>query len=217
MIKRILLRILLVLGGIIAVLAVNLILFNITAAKVSEGEPIQNRDPGQVALLVIDIQEGTTGGSSALKSLVAQSEEFISNTNKVIEEAAGRGQLIVYIRTEVVNPLLNVLNNTMARGTEGAELDHRLLIKEGPVVVKRKNDSFLGTELDRILEEHLISGIVVVGLDASQCVRTTVLAAHNRGYHISLVQEAVISKTPELKHQAFNEFRALGVEILSLD
>jgi len=217
MIKRIILRVLLVLGLIIAVLAVNLILFNITASKVSEGEPIENRDPDQVALLVIDIQEGTTGGSSALKSLVAQSEELISQTNRVIGEAAGKGQLIVYIRTEVVNPLLNVLNSTMARGTEGAELDHRLLIKDGPVVVKRKNDSFLGTELDRILTEHRISRLVVVGLDASQCVRTTVVAAHNRGYHVSLVQEAVISKEAELKDQAFNEFREMGVEILSLD
>jgi nicotinamidase/pyrazinamidase len=217
MIKRILLRVLLVVGLVIAVLAANLFLFNITARKVSEGQPIENRDPHQVALLVIDIQEGTTGGTSAMKALVAQSEEFISQTNRVIEEAAGRGQLIVYIRTEVVNPLLNVLNNTMARGTEGAELDHRLLIKEGPVVVKRKNDPFLGTELDRILGEYRISGVVLVGLDASQCVRSTVLAAHNRGYHISVVQEAVISKEAELKNQAFNEFREMGVEILSLD
>ena len=217
MIKRILLRILLVLGLIIAVLAVNLVIFNITASKVSEGEPIQNRDPDKVALLVIDIQEGTTGGSSALKALVAQSEELISHTNRVIEEAGNRGQLIVYIRTEVVNPLLNVLNNTMARGTEGAELDHRLLTGEGPVVVKRKNDSFLGTELDQILAEHRISRLEVVGLDAAQCVRSTILAAQNRGYHISVVDDAVISKTEELKTQAINEFREMGVEILSLD
>jgi nicotinamidase/pyrazinamidase len=217
MIKRILLRILLVLGLVIAVLAANLILFNIMAAKVSEGEPIENRDPEQVALLVIDIQEGTTGGTSALKSLVAQSEELIRNTNKVIEGAGSSDQLIVYVRTEVVNPLLNVLNNTMARGTEGAELDHRLLVKEGPVIVKHRNDAFLGTELDRILAEHRVSRLVVVGLDATQCVRTTVIAAHNRGYRVSLVQEAVISKTEELKNQAFNEFRNMGVEISSLD
>jgi nicotinamidase-related amidase len=117
----------------------------------------------------------------------------------------------------VVNPLLNILNNTMARGTEGAELDPRLVIQPGEVVVKRKNDSFKDTNLDQILTEHEIGKLVLVGLDASACVKSTVLAAHNRGYRISVVEEAVISSKEEDKTEAIKEFRDMGVEIVSMD
>jgi nicotinamidase/pyrazinamidase len=117
----------------------------------------------------------------------------------------------------VVNPLLNVLNNTMARGTEGAELDPRLVIQAGEVVVKRRSDSFRGTNLDQILADHQVGKLVVVGLDAAKCVKSTVLASLNRGYSISVVEEAVISDKAELKAEAMQEFRTLGVEIVSMD
>ena len=129
MAKRIILRVLLFLGLVVAVLAVNLLIFNIRASKVSEGTPINNPDPENAALLVIDIQGGTTGNASAINGLKEQSDQFIPRVNAVIEDFHNRDQLIVYIRTEVVNPLLNVLNNTMAKGSEGAELDPRLLIE----------------------------------------------------------------------------------------
>ena len=215
MVKKILLRVLLAMGLFILVLVVNLVIFNILASKVTGGVPIENRDPGAAALLVIDIQGGTTGSESALKSLVEQSETLIESVNHVIAEMHAKDQTIIYVRTEVVNPLLNIINNTMARRTGGAELDPRLVIAPGEVIVKRRSDSFSGTDLDKILSDHHISELVVVGLDAQQCVKSTVLAALNRGYSIAMVEDAVISKTSALKDQAIEEFREMGVKILS--
>jgi len=215
MIKKILLRILMALGVFILVLVMNLVIFNITASKVTVGVPIENRDPDGVALLVIDIQGGTTGSESALKSLVEQSEKLIERVNSVIEEMHAKAQPIIYVRTEVVNPLLNILNNTMARGTKGAEMDPRLVRLPGDVVVKRRSDPFSGTDLDQILSDHHISELVIVGLDAKQCVRSTVLAALNRGYRVAVPEDAVISKTNEMKNQAIEEFKEMGVTILS--
>lgn len=217
MIKRILLRLLMVLGLVILVLVINYVFFSISATRISEGAPLTDPNPENVALLVIDIQGGTTGTTSAIKPLVAQSEQLISRVNPIIQDAYNDGQLIIYVRTEVVNPLINVLNNTMARGTEGAELDHRLLILPGSEVVKRKGDSFMGTDLDQILRDHQIGKLVMVGLDAAGCVKSTVLAAHNRGYEISVVEEAVISDKDENKAQALDELRELGVEIISMN
>ena len=217
MVKKIFFRILLVLGLIILVLAGNLALFNIIATRITEGTPIPNPPPPNTALLAIDIQGGTTGNTSALKAIKEQSEELIKRVNSIAEEMHTQDHLIVYVRTEVVNPLLNVLNNTMARGTEGAELDPRLVIQPGEVVVKRRSDSFRGTNLDQILAEHQVGKLVLVGLDASACVKSTILAAHNRGYSISVVEEAVISGKEELKAEAIQEFRTLGVEIVSMD
>jgi nicotinamidase-related amidase len=217
MIKRILLRFLLFLGLVILLLVLNLVFYTITASRVSEGTPLVDPDPGNVAVLVIDIQEGTTGSTSTLKAHIEQSEQLISRVNPLLQDAYDKGQLLVYIRTEVANPLLNVLNNSMARGTEGAELDHRLLVLPGPVVVKRRGDSFLRTNLDQILTEHQIGKLVLVGLDATQCVKRTLLAARNRGYELAVVEEAVISDSDENKAMALEEFRSLGVEIISMD
>ena len=58
MAKRIILRVLLFLGLVVAVLAVNLLIFNIRASKVSEGTPINNPDPENTALLVIAADDG---------------------------------------------------------------------------------------------------------------------------------------------------------------
>lgn len=214
MLKKILLRVLLALGVFILVVVLNLVIFNITASKVSEGVPIENRYPDGVALMVIDIQGGTTGSESALKPLVEQSEMLIERVNSVIEEMHERSQPIIYVRTEVVNPLLNILNNTMARGTKGAELDPRLLRLPGEEVVKRRGDPFIGTDLDQILADQHISELVLVGLDAQQCVRSAVLAALNRGYRVTVIEDGVISKSDEMKTQALEEFRERGVNVL---
>jgi len=85
MIKRIFLRILLLLGLVVTVLVVNLVIFNITASKVTEGVPIENRDPERVALLVIDIQEGTTG-STAIEAAVNRGYQLSVFEETVIGE-----------------------------------------------------------------------------------------------------------------------------------
>lgn len=214
--NKLLLRLLLAILFIIAVLVVNLALFNVTASKVTEGVPIQNVDPESVALLVIDIQEGITGEVAAIESYKEQSEDFIRNVNLVIEDAQSKGFILIYIRSEVLNPLINILNNSMARGSEGAELDKRLLVKKGHVLTKRKNDPFTNPELDRLLMENHVGKLTVVGLDAAHCVTSTVQAALNRGYGISVVDEAVIGETEVQKNEALDEFRKLGVEIVSM-
>ena len=156
--NKFLLRLLLAILLVIAILVVNLVLFNVTASKVTEGVPIENPDPESVALLVIDIQEGLTGEVSPTESYKEQSEDFIRNVNLVIEDAQSKGFMLIYIRSEVVNPLINILNNSMARGSEGAKLDKRLAVKEGHVLTKRKNDPFTNPELDRLLmENHVVN------------------------------------------------------------
>ena len=216
MIKRILLRILLVLGIIIAVLVVNYFMFGIIATGVSEGEPIENRDPERVALLVIDIQEGTTGSISFTESSIDQSESLIADVNRLVSEAVASGWHIIWIRTEVTNPLINVLNSTLARGSLGAELDRRLDTSIGELVVKKRNDSFINTPLDSILEERGIGRLVVAGLDAEHCVLNAIEAAVNRGYELTVFEETVIAEDDAKMAEMLETYKAMGVELLSM-
>ena len=206
----------LVIGLVIGILVVNLVIFNITATRITEGTPISHAGSGNRALVVIDIQEGTTGSESYVKNYRLQSGELIENLNLLTEEAETEGCPIIYIISEVANPLINILNSTLAKGSPGVEMDRRLEIRSDHIVTKRKNDSFTNPELDSILTRHRIDRLTLVGLDAAECVYHTALAALNRGYKIEVVEEAIISKTDADKAEALQNFSELGAEIVSL-
>ena len=215
-VKKIALRLLLAFVVFVVILIVNLIIFSKSATKISEGVPIENRDPERVALLIIDIQEGTTGEISATDGLIRQSESLIEQVNGLAAKAEDKGWSIVWIRTEVSNPLLNILNNTLAKGSLGAELDRRLDTSRGMVLVKKKSDSFANTQLDQFLEEQRIGQLVIAGLAADRCVLSTIKAAANRGYPMRVFEETVIAENEAGMPEILETYKELGVEVLTM-
>jgi len=177
--------------------------------------PIENRDPERVALLVIDIQEGTTGIESVTKGYIRQSESLIDNVNSRVVDAVEKGWSIVWVRSEVTNPLINILNSSMARGSVGAELDGRLDTSIGMVVIKKKNDSFASTPLDEFLEEKGVGRLVVAGLDAEHCVLAAIQAAANRGYELTVFEETVIAEDEANMAAILEVYKDLGVKLRS--
>ncbi|MCP4309837.1 MAG: cysteine hydrolase [Bacteroidetes bacterium] len=212
--KKILFRLLLVIGGFILILVLNLFLHNVTASRITMGTPITSSGSGHTTLLVIDIQEGTTGGSSITDSYKKQSNMLIRNINRIITEAHEKKWSVIYIQSEVVNPLINLLNNTMARGSEGAKLDKRLAVSSDLIVTKRKNDSFNRTNLDQILEAYGTERVVVVGLDAVHCIKSTIIGALNRGYQVAVIPEGIITEAKSDKLRILEEYQDLGVKII---
>ena len=215
-VKKIALRLLLAFGVFVLILIVNLLIFNISAKKVTEGVPIENRNSEQVALLVIDIQEGTTGEVSATNGLIRQSESLIEQVNHLAAKAADKGWYLVWIRREVSNPLLNILNNTLAKGSPGAQLDKRLDTSNGIVLVKKKSDSFTNTQLDQFLEEQKIGQLIIAGLAADRCVLSTIKAASNRGYPIRVFEETVIAEDETIMPEILETYKEFGVEVLTM-
>jgi nicotinamidase/pyrazinamidase len=211
--KKLILRTLIVVGAFLLIVFCNLLIVSIIAQKITEGTPI---DPGvspNTALLVIDIQEGTTGEVSVTDGYIEQSEELIGNLNRIIDTALSENWTVIYIRSEVVNPLINMLNRTLARGSLGAELDKRLNIRSDLVLTKRRKDSFNGTELDSILVDRGIGKLVITGLDAEHCIHGVILAALNRGYRVEVIEEGVIADKLEAKQRMIEEYRSLGVRV----
>ena len=211
--KKIALRLLLAFGIIVVILVANFIIFGISASRVTEGVPIENRDSEQVALLVIDIQEGTTGSTSFTEGYIRQSDSLITHVNNLVAEGVSKGWSIVWVRSEVTNPLINILNSSMARGSVGAELDSRLDTSAGLVVVKKKNDSFASTPLDEFFEEKGVGRLVVAGLDAEHCVLTAIQAATNRGYVLTVFEETVIAEDEANMAAMLVAYKDLGVEL----
>jgi nicotinamidase/pyrazinamidase len=204
-----------VLSGIL-ILVVNYILFDLRGSRVSAGKPIVQKETKKRALLVIDIQEGITGKSATSDAFVAQSHVLINTVNRIIDSSARNNISVIYVKNEITNPLINVLNSSLAKGSPGAELDSRLRVVSEYIINKDEGDAFSNSLLDSILIRNDINTLVLTGLDLADCVKSTIMAAANRHYDICLISDALITKHPDSSKQDLLEtFRRNGFEILS--
>ena len=201
----------------VIVLFVNFTIFEKNFSSISQGQPIENYSERKVALIVVDIQEGTTGDVSRNSFYQKHSDRLIEKINYISEIFKNRNSLVLYTRSEISNPLINLLDNSYAKGSLGAEFDKRLKLDSGLKVVKTGNDSFSNTALDKILTSNKINDLYIVGLDAAYCISITSEAAQNRNYHIHLIKEAILSESEAMKDSMMIDYRNRGIEILSID
>jgi len=201
---------------LVLILVGNLLVFNITADRISEGTPIPEYEKQQSSLLVIDIQESTSGTTSLIQSYVDQSAELIQKINAITALSSSSQIPVIYIRNEVTNPLINILNNAMAQGSVGASLDQRLVLSSNYIIPKTKNDAFSNQALDQLLASQKVNHIVLTGLDAAFCVNCTLQGALNRGFRVTVIEDAVITAPVEQKKKMMQQFREMGVETISM-
>lgn len=201
----------------VLILVGNLIVFEQNAKIVSKGEPIKNYTKTNPALLVIDIQEATTGEVSMIPFYKSESERLIENINILANTFSKQNLPVIYIRSEISNPLINLLNSSYAKGSLGANLDNRLKIVSGFEIVKSRDDAFFKTALDSVLVKNQINQLYLVGLDAAHCIKVTVEAAQNRNYKIGLIKEALLSESVEMRDSMFVEFAQQGIEISTIN
>jgi nicotinamidase/pyrazinamidase len=202
---------------IVAVPAVNLFIFSRVSERISKGSLIPEYERERSALLVIDIQEYTTGTVSQNHSYQEQADKLISGINVLSARADSAGIPVVYITAVVTNPLVNILNSSLATGSEGTQLDRRLQVVSPYVLTKKRNDSFTNPELDTLLRNLKVNHLYLTGLDASHCVNCTLRGALNRGYRVSVIEDGVIAANPDQKTVMMKQFRELGVKMSSSD
>ncbi|PLW98777.1 MAG: hypothetical protein C0593_04830 [Marinilabiliales bacterium] len=214
--KGIPLKILAALFAIIVILIGNLLIYGKIVSKISEGEPITKSSQEHPALLVIDVQEGTTGTESTIEAFTLQADSLIKRINKTTSECNEAGIPVIFITQQVSNPLVNFLNSSMAKGSKGTKIDSRLNHKGKVHFFKNKADAFHNKEFDKYLREPGINTLYLTGLDAAQCVKSTALGALNRGYQVVLIDELTISKSETKKATAFEMLKEEGVKIVSV-
>lgn len=202
---------------LILLVVVNLVLLAKNESIVSKGQPIQNYGKKNCALLVVDIQEVITGNLSIYPSLQEKSETLIQKINQAIDSFEVHSYPVIYIRSEINNPFINLINSSYAKGSPGVQYDKRLKIVSNLEVVKTGKDSFRKTKLDDILTKYKVNELYVVGLDAAECVNATVEASQNRKYEVNIIKEAVISKSQSKTDSMMVCFQNKGVRITNLD
>jgi nicotinamidase-related amidase len=129
-----------------------------------------------IALLVVDVQNGAVEGAHERDSVVA-------NIGNLVERAREAGVPVVWVQHNDEGGL--------ARGSEGWRIVSELSPDEAePLVDKRYGDSFEDTSLENVLSDLGVGRLLVVGAQTDACVRSTLHGAFARGYDATLVSDA---------------------------
>jgi nicotinamidase-related amidase len=186
--------------------------------------------PGQVALVVIDMQRDFLlpgGFGETLGNDVSQLAAVVPPLQRVLAAARSAGLMIIHTR-EGHSPDLSDLppakfrrglpslrigdpgqyGRILIRGEYGHDIIDELAPEPGEIVIdKPGKGSFYGTDLSEILVEAGITNLIVTGVTTEVCVHTTVREANDRGYEVLVLSDCVGSYFPE--------FQRVGLEMVA--
>ena len=122
---------------------------------------------------------------------------LVSAINEVVRMFREKGQPIIWVRQEFKPDLKEDTRITIA-GTEGAQILPEMDVQPvDHVIVKRRYSAFFRTTLDDLLSTLQPDLLVVGGVNTHACVRTTVIDAYQRDYHIAVASECTASYDDE--------------------
>lgn len=192
-----------------------LILFIVFAAhqlskffSVSSGALIAKYQNPKTAVLVMDMQKEFAGTAQKIMGVV----------NKAVDHFSSKNDIVIYIKTEYSKNdyILNFIRkNSAVQGSDGVDFLPELKIASQNVFAKDRMDAFSNPALDDFLVKNEVGSVYIAGLDGCYCVDKTAQAALKRGYKVTLLADASVSKK-EADFAAVKEgLKAKGADIIS--
>lgn len=159
------------------------------------------------ALLVLDVQEGSNGPVRGRSF-----EAMIKTINRLVEQFSASGMEVAYVRQVFGNNLIVRLHGgrILAERME-PRLDRRLLVANDNDFCKNRTDAFANKRLEQFLIDRQVDEVCLVGVDAAFCVYYTARGALNRGYRVTVVKDAVLSRRPLAG--IFERYAAWGIPV----
>ena len=142
------------------------------------------REGNQAALLVVDVQVG-------VMSEVWDAPRIIKNVARAVERARGLDVPVIWVQHS---------DEELVFGSPEWRWVPELVPAEGePLIHKRFNSSFEQTVLEDQLANFGATHIVLAGAATNWCIRATAYGALDRGYDLTLVEDAHTTGTIELE------------------
>jgi nicotinamidase-related amidase len=167
-------------------------------------------DPRQ-ALVVLDIQEGYSGTNSRQPVTSTPATGMIATVNRLIEKAAESGMEVAYIRQVFSNNLIVRLHGGRRQGR--VIVDRRIQVINGNDFEKNRTDAFSNRQFEQLLIDRHVNELYLVGVDAAFCVYYTALGALNRGYRVTVVTDAVMSRNS--MEDVLERYRRKGISVIA--
>jgi nicotinamidase-related amidase len=136
------------------------------------------------ALIVVDVQRAFDEWEAAGKR--RNNPDAVARIANLLDAFRTQRAPIFHIRHEGTRP-----NSSFLPGGTGFPVkdEARELCGE-PVIVKRVNSAFIGTDLESRLRAAGIKSVVICGATTNHCVETTTRMAGNLGFDARLVRDA---------------------------
>jgi nicotinamidase/pyrazinamidase len=202
----------------IAAVAVLMAVFVFFAAKKiftpTTGAKIAAYTSPAKALLVIDVQEDFTGLKGKKPVPYTNVEIQIAIINELVDRASRAGMQVVYIRHLYDNnALMRLLVGRDIEGTPGTEVDGRIKVISKNEFTKKISDSFSNPQLEEFLVKNRVNELYLTGLDGAYCVYNTAMGAKNRGYKVTVVDDAIMTRK-DMK-DVFKQYEKDGIPTIS--
>ncbi|MGW7672696.1 cysteine hydrolase family protein [Streptomyces sp. NPDC054775] len=191
--------------------------------------------PERTALILVDLLNDFFAADGKLNGLIApmiEELDLVAQLRRLIAGAREAGVRIVYSPHGIdehsfddVAALLPVFegavkNQVFWKGSRGAAFYEPLQPREGELVVSRHRmfDSFVGTDLDKLLKTNGIQKVVLAGLTSHTCVEGTGRHALEAGYHVTYLTDAVAEFTEAAQRAAVDvSYPTFGHEVTTID
>jgi nicotinamidase-related amidase len=136
------------------------------------------------ALIVVDVQRAFDEWEAAGKR--RNNPGALARIVELLAAFRTSNAPIFHIRHASLRP-----NSSFAPGASGYPVkDEAREIEGEPVIVKRVNSAFIGTDLEHRLRAADIKTLVICGATTNHCVETTTRMAGNLGFDTCLVRDA---------------------------
>jgi nicotinamidase-related amidase len=136
------------------------------------------------ALIVVDVQLAFDEWEAAGKR--RNNPQAVARIADLLSAFRDRGAPVFHIRHQGTRP-----NSSFLPGRPGYPVkDEAREIAGEPVIVKRVNSAFIGTDLEARLRAAGITTLVICGATTNHCVETTTRMAGNLGFDARLVRDA---------------------------
>jgi nicotinamidase-related amidase len=136
------------------------------------------------ALIVVDVQRAFDQWEAAGKR--RNNPQAVDRIAELLAAFRANGAPVFHIRHEGTRP-----NSSFLPGGAGYPVkDEAREIEGEPVIVKRVNSAFIGTDLEQRLRAADINTLVICGATTNHCVETTTRMAGNLGFDTRLVRDA---------------------------
>ena len=177
----------------------------------TKGRKISAYPDPRKALVVLDLQEdySATGIRQPVTSPPANGMLF--TVNRLIDKAAQSGIEVVYLRQVFSNNLFVRLHGGRRQGR--VIVDRRIKLINENDFEKNRTDAFSSRQFEQFLIDKNVNELYLVGVDAAYCVYYTALGALNRGYKVTVVKDAVLSRNSMAK--VLERFERKGIAVIT--